>query len=79
MANPHEPTVGQPGGTRQPVVESAPPIGGLRAGETKKILTDQWERLDEATRRLVERHPFPCLGAALGLGFLIGRLLASRR
>lgn len=61
------------------VVESAPQISGRVRPAAPSEWKERLAELDDATRRLVERHPFPSLGAALGLGFLVGRLLSAAR
>lgn len=61
------------------VVESAPQISGRVRPTEPSEWKERLAELDDATRQLIERHPLPCLGAALGLGFLVGKLLAAAR
>ena len=55
---------------------------GIRCLDSPRLVADAAERLDEAQRYLTERvqeRPLQSTGIALGVGVILGLLLAGRR
>jgi len=49
------------------------------AGRARHELEPLLRRADETTRRMVSEHPMTALFGAVAAGYVIGRMLATRR